>query len=229
MSSEFLEKLDEVLKKAPENRHSYFQLKYFVIGKEPTTQGQLWQCLREMESRKKSLQAIELEIEEIKDQLELLDIDLELEKLPITSYGFSLQNNDYRIDELEKKKLIAKTRMVERKKTDLKNRIHDLEKQQALIMQETKFLFDLYQRLEKIEDLKPYDDFKSQIEYYNEKLNIEINLKMLLHQPIDIEMINTVLALPDVAPVKVQTLQMLNNVNNMIEKAKKEGNEAIES
>jgi len=66
-------------------RHSYFQLKYFLIGKEPTNQSKMWQCLRELKSRKESLKSILLEREDLKDKLELLDINakrkmIEMEK-----------------------------------------------------------------------------------------------------------------------------------------------------
>ena len=76
---EFTEKLEKMVEQAPENRHSYFQLKYFVIGKEPTLQAQMWQCLRELQARKETIDSLALEIEDTKDQIELLDVEKEEE------------------------------------------------------------------------------------------------------------------------------------------------------
>ena len=57
-------------------RHSLFQLQCFVLAKEPTIQGKLQQCLREIKARNQSLEALDLEIEEQKDKLEIIDLDI---------------------------------------------------------------------------------------------------------------------------------------------------------
>lgn len=44
--------LEEILKKVPSARHSYFQMQHFVLGNEPTIQGKLWQCLLELKTKK---------------------------------------------------------------------------------------------------------------------------------------------------------------------------------
>jgi prephenate dehydrogenase len=52
-SKSTLENLQAVVEKHPlTGRHSYFQLKYFIVGKEPTPQAKIWQCLREMKARR---------------------------------------------------------------------------------------------------------------------------------------------------------------------------------
>ena len=60
MNQELIAQLDEVLKNEPVNRHSYVQLKYFLIGKEPTIQAKMWQCIKELKTRRDSLNALEL-------------------------------------------------------------------------------------------------------------------------------------------------------------------------
>ena len=55
------------------------------MGKEPTVQAKLWQCLRELEARRDTLEAIELELAESKDRLELIDIQMEKERLVLNS------------------------------------------------------------------------------------------------------------------------------------------------
>ena len=77
MSSEneiYLE-AEELLKNEVVDRHSFFQLKYFVVGKEPTMQAKMWRCLTELKTRKEAIDIINLEIEETKDTIELLNIE----------------------------------------------------------------------------------------------------------------------------------------------------------
>ena len=76
--SNILEKIQELFPKDLElsSRHSYFQLQYFLIGKEPTNQSKMWQCLRELKSRKDNLESIDLQIEEEKDNLEFQKLSL---------------------------------------------------------------------------------------------------------------------------------------------------------
>ena len=55
---------DVIQKQEINSRHSYFQLKYFLIGKEPTLQSKMWQCLRELKTRNESITNMDLELEE---------------------------------------------------------------------------------------------------------------------------------------------------------------------
>ena len=71
-----LTQMNEILNYEMAERHSYFQMKYFIVNKEPTTQSKMWQCLREIKSRYESLQALDLEVDESKDNLELIDINI---------------------------------------------------------------------------------------------------------------------------------------------------------
>ena len=78
MSTELpYDEMDMVLNNAKTvNRHSYFQIKYFIIMKEPTHQARLWRCIKELEVRKESLKALKMEIEETLDNRTLLEIEL---------------------------------------------------------------------------------------------------------------------------------------------------------
>ena len=192
MSSELKEKIQNLMKNQVVDRHSYFQLKYFVIGKEPTTQAKLWRCIRELEARNKSLQAIELEIEETNDDIELLHIK---EKEDV-AYGSN--------------KEIAKilTRKQERKTRALVDKLEDLKSKKRYIEEEATFFIQAFESLEKKEKIKPFDDLDAQTEYWNEKLKQELNLKMILRHPFDTELTKTILALDDKMPVK----QLMCNV-----------------
>lgn len=194
----FLEKIDDVLENEPASRHSYFQLKYFLIGKEPTNQSKMWQCLRELKTRRDSLSNLALEVEETKDQLELLDIKA-------TRIGTSPTSN-----ELDVREVSVKLRKNARQRQALEANLLSLEDRKKWLEEECKFFLETFKNIEKTEKLKPFDDLDSQKEYWSSKLAQKMNLKMLTSNQLDSELIETIVALPDEMPIKKQTLSTLN-------------------
>jgi hypothetical protein len=207
MSTELIKKMDDLLKNDVVSRHSYFQLKYFLIGKEPTNQAKMWQCLRELKLRKDNLKNLLLQIEEEKDKLELHEINIiKLNKL-----------KDQEIDEITAKELVVKQRQLNRAMEGVKNTILDLQEKQRFIEEECEFFLQTYNNIEKIEPIKNFDDIDAQKEYWGTKLLEKMNLKILLENNIDIELVETVLSLPDDIPIKQQVLNKLNALQaNMI-------------
>ena len=207
MSTELIKKMDDLLKNDVVSRHSYFQLKYFLIGKEPTNQAKMWQCLRELKLRKDNLKNLLLQIEEEKDKLELHEINIiKLNKL-----------KDQEIDEITAKELVVKQRQLNRAIEGVKNTILDLQEKQRFIEEECEFFLQTYNNIEKIEPIKNFDDIDAQKEYWGTKLLEKMNLKILLENNIDIELVETVLSLPDDIPIKQQVLNKLNALQaNMI-------------
>jgi hypothetical protein len=207
MSTELIRKMDDLLKNDVVSRHSYFQLKYFLIGKEPTNQAKMWQCLRELKLRKDNLKNLLLQIEEEKDKLELHEINIiKLNKL-----------KDQEIDEITAKELVVKQRQLNRAVEGVKNTILDLQEKQRFIEEECEFFLQTYNNIEKIEPIKNFDDIDAQKEYWGTKLLEKMNLKILLENNIDIELVETVLSLPDDIPIKQQVLSKLNALQaNMI-------------
>jgi len=207
MSTELIKKMDDLLKNDVVSRHSYFQLKYFLIGKEPTNQAKMWQCLRELKLRKDNLKNLLLQIEEEKDKLELHEINIiKLNKL-----------KDQEIDEITAKELVVKQRQLNRAVEGVKNTILDLQEKQKFIGEECEFFLQTYNNIEKIEPIKNFDDIDAQKEYWGTKLLEKMNLKILLENNIDIELVETVLSLPDDIPIKQQVLNKLNALQaNMI-------------
>lgn len=200
MSTDLIKKMDDLLKNDVVSRHSYFQLKYFLIGKEPTNQAKMWQCLRELKLRKDNLKNLLLQIEEEKDKLELHEINLiKLNKL-----------KDKEIDEIITKELVVKQRQLNRAIEGVKNTILDLQEKQRFIEEECEFFLQTYKNIEKIEPIKNFDDIDAQKEYWGTKLLEKMNLKILLENNIDIELVETVLSLPDDIPIKQQVLNKLN-------------------
>lgn len=191
-------------------RHSYFQLKYFLIGKEPTVQSKMWQCLRELKNRQETVRNMELETEELKDKLELLDISVERIRHDIEK----IQNSGQLVDDLNRKECRIKIRQFDRQKKAIDDNIRDIEERKKYVLEECRFFLETYKNLTKIEPLKHFDDLESQIQYWHEKLTQKVNIKMLTGGNIETELVETIIALPDEAKIKQQTLQTLNLKQN---------------
>lgn len=208
-NEKLISEIEEVLKQEVSQRHSYFQLKYFVVGKEPTVQSKMWQCLRELKSRKESLDSIELELENSKDKLELLDISIE---------RINLSNPT---DVLSQKENEIKTRQIKRRKKAAQVNILQLVERKKWLEEESRFFLETFKSLLKIEPLKHFDDIESQKQYWGEKLAQKLNLKMLTHNQLDTELVETLIALPDDMPIKKQALRTLElRHTNMVHQLK---------
>jgi len=217
---EFFEKIDKVLEKAPENRHSYYQLKYFVLGKEPTTQAQLWQCLRELQSRKETIDVIKIQIEDCKDEVELLKIDNE--KFYTEDDTTVYQNS--RLNAICKRERAIKSRMLKRKEESILSNINKLEKKLIFEMQEANFFLQAYESLEKIEPLKDYDDYEVQKEFWEAKIAEEINLRALMRQPVPTDVLKTALSLHNESEVKARVIKMLELSKSQMQISVEENN-----
>jgi len=203
-----LEKINTLLQHEVVGRHSYFQLKYFIIGKEPTHQSKLWQCLRELKSRQEAIKAIILELEDANDKIALLDIQAErinLKKYP-KKQELNLKEDSIRLRRLNRQK-IALLENIVKLKENLKNN-----------EEEAAFFIQTFEDLEKVEKIKPWDDLGLQKEYWNTRLTEDINMRLLLQSPLDIELIKTILALNNDAPIKQKTLHILDSQQVKLER-----------
>jgi hypothetical protein len=202
-----IEKIENLTSHNVISRHSYFQLKYFLIGKEPTNQAKMWQCLKELQARKENLENLSLQIEEEKDKLELQEINLlKLNKI----------KSKEETEDLLKREMEIKERKTNRLILSVKNTIKTLEEKKKFIEEECEFFIQTFKNIEKIEPLKHFDDLDSQKEYWGAKLLEKINLKILLENHIDTELVETVLSLPDDIPIKQQVLNKLNTLQSNI-------------
>ena len=197
MQKDLREEVKELLKNEVAQRHSYFQLKYFLIGKEPTYQSKMWQCLRELKTRHESLEAIELEREEVKDKIALLDISV-------------LRSEKFAGDELDRKEADIRLRQLQRQKKALEKNLGDLDERERWLKEECLFFVETFKNIEKIEPLRPFDDLEAQCQYWNERLTTKANLKMLTQNTVDSELVETIISLPDDLPIKKHTLRNLN-------------------
>ena len=225
MSSELLGKMDVLLKNEVVSRHSYFQMKYFIIGKEPTHQSKLWQCLRELKVRRESMKAIFLEIDDTNDKLALLDIehhDIVIKSTEPVS-GDIFEQKNQQLDKMEQQ---IKLRRISRQRAALLETIGQLREKLKNNEEEARFFMQAFEGLEKIEKLKSYDDLEAQKEYWNERLSQDINMKLMLQHPIDTELMKTIMALHNDAPIKQQAIHILDSQQARMEMLRhKEPNE----
>ncbi len=204
--SNLMNEINEVLLRAPENRHSYFQLKYFVLGKEPTTQSQMWQALRELQSRKDTIDSINLQLEDLKDDLELIEISREME----------LDADERCDDKLKCAERVIKVRKLKRKKESITSNINNLEKKLLVLTQEAGYFLKAFKSLEEIEELKDYDDYDAQAEFWERKISEEINLRILTQQPLPVDLIKTGLSLPPESNTKRSLEKLLKSTQNCL-------------
>jgi hypothetical protein len=205
-NKELFEKIDQLVEKAPENRHSYYQLKYFMLGKEPTTQSQLWQCLRQLQGKKETIQNIKLQIEDTNDEIELLVI--KKERLEEQAISVS--------EELRKRELTIKLRKLKRREESLIDNINKLERKLTFEIEESRFYVQAFEALEALEPLKDYDDFDAQSEYWEAVVREDINLRIISGQAMSSEILKTALALHEGSSIKQQTLIMLEDLSKKI-------------
>jgi hypothetical protein len=192
--------IDKILENAPVNRHSFFQIKHFIIGKEPTIQAQLWRCIRELQSRKDSIDSIKLEIEQMNDTTALEEITRK-----------RIQDSCCTNSEMDVREKNIRLRMTDRKIGQQKKSMENLRQKLKDAEAEADFFAKSYLAIEQKESLKPWDDPQSQAEYWNQKMTQELELRLMLKQPIDVEVIRTILSLDDKSPIKSKTIYMLGN------------------
>jgi len=193
------QRISQVLKNEPVDRHSFFQLKHFVVGKEPTHQAKLWRCIKELKSRQEAIESIRLELEQNADTEKLAVI----KKHKITN---TMEDGD-------EKNIVL--RMQDRKIASLAKTHKNLTIKLKNAEEEANFFVQSFEELSKLEPLLNYDDVGAQTEYWSQKLTQEINLRMLLRQPIDTELVKTILAMDDAAPVKTQIQNMLMKIREI--------------
>ena len=201
MSSEFdlQAELGNIMEHDIVRRPSYFQLKYFVLGKEPTIQAKLWCCIRELRNRRDSMVAMRAEIEETKDNRELLQIKIER----LLSYTPAAESC---FDKMEKEVNVRKHR---RQMESLVRSLENLRRTLKETEEEAEFLVKAFRSLERLEELKPLDDVQAQNEYWNEKFSQKLDLLTLLHKPLDAELVHSILLLDDRTPVKKKVVSIM--------------------
>lgn len=205
MSIEIYEKAQKLLNKsqfALSHRHTFFQLKHFVIGKELTTQAKMQKCLKETEARVESINNMNLSIEDLQDDIEIINLKLiNLEKKKVKK-------------ELNKQYKEIQIRKLNRKKNLLINSLENTKKKLKETSEEVSFFVSAFSQLEQIEPLKTYDDLESNQQFWNENFGQELQLRLLLQKPLDLELIKCILALNKESPIRKETIKILEQIQN---------------
>lgn len=190
------------------DRHSFFQLQHFVIGKEYSDQGRMWQCLREIKSRLASLRAISREISDLKDRKELIAIQEIREEMALAAIleRPEIADNEKSLFSRERN---LKQKQLDRQKDSIEESSRELEEKEKYISQEAMWFISEFKRLNANCPAKSMDDPAAQMEYWESKLANEVNLRMLLKSPLDVDLVKSVLALPDNSILKKRVCSAL--------------------
>lgn len=186
------------------NRMTLFQLNFLLLGKEPTIQAKIHRCVEELKLRGKSIEAAYMEIEEQEDHIKLLEIQMR----PRSNHlGIDIDNIAEEI----------RIRQISRKIKGLEDHIEEIKKTIKSLEEESTFFVEAYKGLSKIETPKSWDDNQVQLDYWSAKYMREINDRVSLGLPIDVDLIRSIMVLPGNA-VKQKIIEILEGkVNKKLE------------
>lgn len=211
---ELIDQVDEILKKSElPDRHTYFQLEKFNIGREPTAQAQLWQIVRELQVRRDTVESYDKDLKDAEDNLELMDLKIErlnreIKEMSKTESTFA----DLNIQEHE-----ITIRKLQREKESLIKAAQKVNQKLKYIFEEIAFLVRGFGTIvDQVGEMKPLDDEQAQKQMWNEKLLEELNLRVLLQRPLDADLVRTIMCLNDDAPVKQQVIKILEFRQNQM-------------
>jgi K+/H+ antiporter YhaU regulatory subunit KhtT len=210
MSTELIEKVDGILKNAEmPDRHTFFQIEKFIIGKEPTAQAQLWAIVRELQARRETVEVFQKDLADAEDNLELLDLKIErVNRLIKTEAEKNEPFTDLNIQEHE-----INIRKLQREKESLVKSARKANKKLRAILEEMAYLAAGFEKIvSHIGEMRPIDDEQAQKEMWNEKLLEEFNLRVILQRPLDPEFIKTVMCLHDDAQVKKHVVALIGQI-----------------
>ena len=175
--------------------HSEFQIKNFIIGKEASDIGKLWQCVKEIQVRKENLDVLNVDLEETKDNLELA----KYEKQEI-----ELETNDEKgeMGKIFEAKKEIRIRKQQRKINKIEKSIETLLQQKENILFETGVFVQEFEEVSKNCVYKDYNDAQAQLQFWHSKFDSEIFFTKALGHPLSPELVKSCLALPSGSPLR---------------------------
>lgn len=203
MSREILDRASKVVDKAGiSGRHTFYQLKHFVLGKELTTQAKMWKCLRELEARLAAARSAVTGIEDAEDECRVMEIRMEvLEKKKAKG-------------RLHREYLDIQLRKLKRKKKALMDSICDMKKRLAETEEEIGFFLGAYGQLEAIEPLRGHDDPEANAEYWDHNFARELQLRLMFQRPLDLELVKSILALGEGSSTRRELVGIIEQIQN---------------
>ena len=210
--TELIEQVDTILKNADmPDRHTFFQIEKFIVGKEPTAQGQIWQITRELQARRETVDSYKKDLADAEDNLELFDIKIERLNREISLMA-QHEEMDLNIKENE-----INIRKLQRDKESLVKSARKVNKKLKYILEEMEFLAAGHKQIvELVGEAKSLDDEDAQKEYWNEKLLEEFNLRVILKRPLDPDFVKTVMSLHDDAVVKKHLTSAIEGIQQQM-------------
>ena len=211
---ELIVKSDEILKKADmPDRHSFFQIEKFIIGKETTVHAQLWQIVREIQARVETFDSLQRQLEDAEDNLELLDLQIERKSREIKM----LSSQEAEMIDLEIQEREINIRKLQREKKSLIDSCKKVRNKFKSLLEELSFLVTGYEKIIAVHgEMKSFDDDQAQRDMWNEKYLEEFNLRVILQRPLDPDFVKSVMCLGDDAPVKQHMTKMISNVQRQM-------------
>lgn len=201
MSREIIDRVAELVGgSGVSGRHTFYQLKHFVLGKEITTQAKMWKCIREMEARLQASKSILRGIDEAEDDLRILQIKTEVLEKKKTKGSLHREHKEIRM------------RKLARKKEALAESVADMRRRLAETEEEMGFFLSAYRQLESIEPLRPHDDPEANAHYWDQNFMQELHLRLMLQKPLDLELVKCVLALEERSPVRKEMVGILEQI-----------------
>jgi DNA polymerase III delta prime subunit len=201
MSSEIYKQACELIESSNlASRHTFYQLKHFVLGKEITTQAKMQKCLREIDARKSSIKSMVLGIEEAEDEAKVLDLKM------------AVLEKKKEKNELHKEYKSIQKRKLTRKKAMLLDTIGEMRKKLLETEEEMSFFLSAYRQLEKIEPLRRHDDPEANAHYWDENFAQELQLRLLLQKPLDLELVKCILAMDSASPTRKEMIGILEQI-----------------
>lgn len=187
-------------------RHTFYQLKHFVLGKEVTTQAKMWKCIRELEARLGSARSILNGVAEAEDDLKILDIRAQvLEK----KKSKSPLHREYK--EIRRRKL-------DRRMLALRESVSDMHRRLSETEEEMRFFLGAYRQMEAMEPLRPHDDPEANASYWDQNFAQELQLRMMLQRPLDTELVKCILAMHEGSAVRGELLGILDQIQRIASK-----------
>lgn len=201
MSREIIDRVAELVgRSGVSGRHTFYQLKHFVLGKEITTQAKMWKCIREMEARLQASKSILRGIEEAEDDLRILQIKMEVLEKKKTKGSLHKEHKEIRM-----RKLARKSEALEESVSDMRRRLAETEEEMG-------FFMGAYRQLEAIEPLRPHDDPEANAHYWDQNFMQELHLRLMLQKPLDLELVKCVLAMEEKSPVRKEVVGILEQI-----------------
>lgn len=201
MSSEIIDQASEVLGRlSVPGRHTFYQLKHFVLGKEVTTQAKMWKCLRELEARLMSAKSMKNGIDDAEDDCRMLEIRMEALEKKKTKGSL---HREYRG---------IQRRKMERRRGSLLESICEMKRRLAETEEEMNFFLGAYRQLEAIEPLRDHDDPDSNARYWDQNFAQEMQLRLMFQRPLDLELVKSILALDEGSETKREMVGMIEQI-----------------